>query len=96
MHKLVKKPLAETDLVDIWIFSFENWGEAQADRYLRLLDRQISKLLTNPLLGKSRDQVRAGYRSIHAERHVIYYCFTEDEVEVVRILHDLMEPVLHL
>ncbi len=60
------------------------------------LDGQISKMAKSPLLGKSRDYLRPGYRSIQLERHLIFYRVTDTAVEIVRVLHDSMDPELHL
>jgi plasmid stabilization system protein ParE len=53
---------AESDLIDIWRYSSEQWGEIQADKYLDELDCSIRKLADNPEIGLKRDYVRAGYR----------------------------------
>lgn len=42
---------AESDLIDIWRYSFEQWGELQADKYLDELDSGIRKLADNPAIG---------------------------------------------
>ena len=40
MHReLLKDRAAEADLIEIWMYSFENWGEVQADRYFAALER---------------------------------------------------------
>jgi plasmid stabilization system protein ParE len=31
MLEIFKQTLAEEDLIDIWFYSFEQWGAAQAD-----------------------------------------------------------------
>jgi toxin ParE1/3/4 len=96
LRRLVKKPLAESDLIDIWLYSFDTWGEAQANKYIKTLDSNLAKLLRNPLLGKSRDHLRARYRSVQIERHVVFYRVTENELELVRVLHVSMDPEFHL
>ena len=73
MFELFKKPLAEEDLKDIWLYSFRNWGETQADYYLQQLDARLQRLVDNPKLGKPRDSIRLGYRSIQVNRHIAYY-----------------------
>jgi plasmid stabilization system protein ParE len=40
---------AESDLVGIWQYSFEQWGELQADKYLDELDSGIRKLATSAM-----------------------------------------------
>jgi plasmid stabilization system protein ParE len=47
---------AESVLIDTWRYSFEQWGELQADKYLDELDSGIRKLAymrTIPRLGCS-------------------------------------------
>ncbi len=51
--------LAESDLIDIWRYSFDEWGEVQADKYLDELDSGIKRLAENPEIGMKRDFVRA-------------------------------------
>jgi putative addiction module CopG family antidote len=70
--------------------------EEQVDRYLKTLDVQMTKFLSHPLLGQSRDTLRSGYRSIQIERYLLFYRLSEVEVEIVRVLHVSMEPKLHL
>lgn len=65
--------LAESDLIDIWRYSFEQWGELQADKYLDELDSAIRKLADNPETGVKRDYVREGYRVLFFGSHAVYY-----------------------
>ncbi len=96
MVKIVKSPHAESDLENIWLYSFEKWGEKQADHYYDALLNGINHLAENPLLGKSRDQIRQGYRSLQINRHVIYYRIQADIIDIVRVLHEQMIPEKHL
>jgi toxin ParE1/3/4 len=97
LRNLVEKPLAEADIIDIWLYTFDKWGEAQADRYLKTLDIQMTKSLSHPLLSQSRDPLRLGYRSIQIERRLVFYRVSEvEEIEVIRVLHVSLEPELHL
>lgn len=38
MPRIVKQALADQDLVDIWLYTFSEWGEKQADKYLDDMD----------------------------------------------------------
>jgi toxin ParE1/3/4 len=86
---------AERDLLDVWIFSFERWGEEQADRYLDVLDRAIRSLSASPWRGTMRDYVRAGYRVLFVNQHAIYYLVEAAGIRVVRVLHRQMDPEHH-
>ncbi|WP_429524115.1 type II toxin-antitoxin system RelE/ParE family toxin [Paraburkholderia youngii] len=37
MKALVFSPAAEEDLDNIWDYSVENWGQRQAERYIRMI-----------------------------------------------------------
>lgn len=96
MADIVLTPLAATDLKGIWRYSFERWGAEQADRYLFELEAGIAQLAGNPQLGKAREAIRPGYRSLQLARHSVFYRLTGDAVEIVRVLHERMEPGAHL
>ena len=50
MRKVRKQTLAEADLVDVWIYTHDRWGEAQAERYFDELETGINRLARNPEL----------------------------------------------
>ena len=96
MREVLKRPRAYADLEGIWLYTHEQWGEEQADRYLRRLDKQIMALADAPERGKSAETIRAGYHSIHVGRHLVLYTFTDMIVSIRRVLHDQMDVGRHL
>lgn len=96
MHRIVRSPLAEEDLIDIWQYSYNKWGMDKAVEYLLQLDAGIQALANNPKMGKSRENTRRGYRSIQINRHVIYYRIDAEIVDIIRVLHERMIPNRHL
>lgn len=96
MSEIVKRPRARQDLKAIWRYSFEQWGEMQADKYLAELAAGIAQLGDNPRLGKPRDDLRPGYRSLRVNEHMVYYMLTPSTVRIVRVLHAGMDPDRHL
>ncbi len=95
MRTLIISERAEADLRAIWRYSFESWGETQADRYLDALDDEMRKSATEPERGKLRDPVRAGYWSRLVRQHIVFYTFTDTEVLIQRVLHGSMDPIRH-
>ncbi len=93
---LVKDRAAENDLIEIWIYSYERWGEEQADRYLSLIERTLLRLAEDPSSGRMREALRTGYWSVSVERHVVFYTFTESELRIRRVLHRVMDFERHL
>jgi toxin ParE1/3/4 len=79
------------DLADIWIYTEENWSEAQAKSYTRSIDAGIRAIAADPSRGRACDGLRAGYFQFSAGSHVIFYRRIETGVEVVRILHQRMD-----
>ncbi len=96
MRSIRKHALAESDLIGIWQYTFERWGEAQADKYLDELDRGIRRLATHSETGSKRDHVREGYRVLFVNSHAIYYTVALSAIHIVRVLHDQMDPDRHL
>jgi toxin ParE1/3/4 len=76
MRRIVKRLLAREDLKQIWRYSFNEWGEAQADKYFAEIAAAILKLQAHPYLGRSREDLRAGYYALRVNQHVIYYTLT--------------------
>lgn len=85
-----KQTKAEQDLIDIWLYTFSEWNEHQADKYLDQLDSTISKLINNPKLGMDCGYIKKGYRRLSALQHEIYYYLTDHSIEIVRVLHKRM------
>ena len=96
MREVLKRPRAYSDLEEIWLFTFEQWGEEQANRYVRRLNEEIINLAEEPERGRSLQTIRAGYFSVHVGRHLVLYTFTETTVSVRRVLHDQMDTGRHL
>jgi len=63
MIEIVRSPLAENDLLDIWQYSYNKWGANKAGEYLLQLDSGMQGLANNPLLGKLREFLRPHYQS---------------------------------
>jgi toxin ParE1/3/4 len=89
-------PAAELDLEDIWTYTIEHWGAAQADLYTNLLIAAFAELAQSPTIAPACDHIRPGYRRRHVERHVIYFRITDYGIAVIRILHDRMDAPRHL
>lgn len=96
MYKLYKQAQAEQDLINIWLYTYEAWGEAQADRYFQELNSGLKTLSHNPDIGKNRDSIREGYRSFQINRHVVFYKLASSTIQIMRVLHVRMDPELHI
>lgn len=98
MLKLHQQAKAREDLKKIWLYSFENYGEKQADKYYDELITAMERLKDNPHIGVSCDYIRSGYRQYQVNRHLIFYRLSKcnKKIHIVRVLHDRMEHKRHL
>ena len=89
-------PEAKRDLEAIWLYTLEEWGLEQANRYTDELTDVFAQLAAGPQLGTACDHIRTGYRRRRVGRHMVYYRMTDYGIAVVRILHDRMLPTRHV
>jgi len=78
---------AEDDLVEVYDRSLDDWGEAQADKYLDGLYAAFAALSIRPLAGRVRPEVGVAVRSRLYGSHVIFYMVRTERVDILRILH---------
>jgi toxin ParE1/3/4 len=83
---------AQIDIENIWLYTFETWSLEQADRYVNLILDEIEYLTRNPTSGKDIEHIREGYCQSKAKAHFIFYRIRleENEIEVIRVLHQKM------
>ena len=89
--------VAQADFDGIGDYTFETWGEEQADKYLAQLDKTFVMLAQTPGIGKARNDLGANMKSCPCGSHIIF--FRRDahgDVEILRILHERMDFARHL
>lgn len=89
-------PAAQRDLSEIWDFTEEHWGVAQAELYITEIRAAIERIVADPLRGRACDEVRQGYRRYGVGSHLVFYVEAPGGVDVVRVLHQRMDPARHL
>ncbi|HBC08964.1 MAG TPA: hypothetical protein DC046_15500 [Rhodospirillaceae bacterium] len=91
-------PRAGRDLGEIWDYTANRWGMAQAETYLRSLQSALEFLAAEPERGQACDDIRPGYRRQPTGSHVIFYKMSEtaDGIDVIRILHQRMDVAQNL
>lgn len=86
MARVTRRPLATTDILDIWDYIADDSVE-QADRWVDRLDEKLALIATQPLMGRARVELDAEVRSLSFGRYVIFYVPTHDGIDVLRVLH---------
>jgi toxin ParE1/3/4 len=94
---VILSPDARADFTDILLYTWQQWGEDQRDRYEAILTQAIAALAEFPEAGALRPLLFPGCRVRVVELHILYYRIRNDKIEVVRILHGRADPrrVLH-
>lgn len=87
---------AETDLFEIGVYTWNEWGEDQSARYLALIRETCEGIIPRKHRFARSVPTRPALLRWRCERHVIYFRTVDDGVEIVRILHDRMLPSRHL
>lgn len=86
MTRVVYRPLAGSDISDIWDFIAED-SVLQADSWVDNLDAKLRLLSTQPLMGRSREELLPSLRSQPFGRYVIFYMPLSDGLDVIRVIH---------
>ncbi|MFM8765438.1 MAG: type II toxin-antitoxin system RelE/ParE family toxin [Spartobacteria bacterium] len=88
--KLLLAPRTKEDILEIWEFIAAH-DEVAADRYIDHLRDRALELIAFPQLGRTRDEIQPGLRSLLARNHLIFYRLQDAEIQVLRILHGSMD-----
>jgi toxin ParE1/3/4 len=86
---------ALVDLEEIDDYTFREWGEEQAVRYLAQLSACCDRVSENPLLGRQCGEILPGLRRIEQGKHVVFYQQLDGGVYIWRILRRGMLPSIH-
>lgn len=94
--RLIASPDARRDLRHIARRSEREWGLARQKLYLASIHEQFRILSESPEIGRPRDDLGDGYRSLPIGRHMIFYQVSRDVVRILRVLHQHMDANLHV
>ncbi len=96
MLNIYKQSQAKQDLIDVWLYTFNQWGEAQADKYLDGLENALKLLAEQPLMSRERTEFEPPVRIFSYEQHIIIYLIIDEGINVIRVLHKSMDTAQHL
>jgi toxin ParE1/3/4 len=97
MANVIFRQAAIDDLNNIWGYTYEQWSEAQADKYYAMLKLSCIEIGKKPEIGKQYNEINKGLLGLQVGRHIIFYqCINKYEIEVIRILHERMDLKIRL
>lgn len=84
---------ADEDLLSIFRYTHETWGEEQVRIYLSLLEAARDQLTQNPFCpgSKPREDLAVGCRIFRAGKHYFVYRIQDEYLATARILHESMD-----
>ena len=86
MARVTRRPEAADDVLEIWDFIADD-SVAEADRWVDRLDERLLLWATQPMIGRSRDELEPGLRSMAFGRYVVFFMPLPDGIDIVRVLH---------
>jgi toxin ParE1/3/4 len=92
MVNVILRQEAIDDLTDIWEYTLQEWSENQADKYFETIKFACKEIGQNPNIGKVYTEISKNLLGLKSGKHIIFYHkISEDEIEVIRILHERMD-----
>lgn len=92
MPKVILRQEAIDDLTEIWNYTVQEWSEKQADKYYETIRSACKAIGENPTIGKVYTEISTYLLGFKSEKHILFYHqISEDEVEILRILHEKMD-----
>ena len=86
MARVTLRPQAEVDILEIWEFIAAD-SIAAADKWVDDLDEKMALWATQPMMGRARDELAPGIRSLAFGRYVVFFAPLPEGIDVVRVLH---------
>lgn len=84
--RLLLTPSASADLEAIWLYTFETWSMAQADRYIDALSNSFEVLRDMPEIARERPEFSPPMRIHPTGQHLIVYRSSDEALTVIRVL----------
>ena len=87
---------ARADIKDILLYSYGQFGEAQALKYKNELEACFQLLADTPDIGRKCNEIKAGYQRHEHAQHIVFYRKRKNDIFIIRVLHNSMDAERHL
>ncbi len=83
---------AVLDLTKIWEYTKSKWSEKQAEKYYRLIINSCNQISDKPEIGKDYPEILPNLKGLKTAKHIIFYRSNQNnDIEIIRILHEKMD-----
>ena len=90
-------PAARHDIRGIWVYTAEQWGERQADRYMGRLETCFQGLAEGQTRSRSSSDQFPQVRVTRCQHHYVFYVHPEGQKPlVIAVLHERMDMLARL
>ncbi|QQB14038.1 type II toxin-antitoxin system RelE/ParE family toxin [Brevibacterium casei] len=96
MNRYRLSAAAQRDLSEIWDYTERRWDSNQAENYMQQIRSAVEHIAADPGRGRAVNEIREGYRRFATGSHVLFYRVRPKGVDVIRVLHQRMDPTRHL
>ncbi len=87
---------AESDFIDILVYTAQEWGEEKLHEYDASLSHALVVVKDNPFLGYRHNLLPEDHRCFNVRKHVLVYQIKNSHIYVLRILHQRMNLPDHV
>jgi toxin ParE1/3/4 len=94
--QIKKTVLADEDLIGIYLYGCQNFGQSKAESYYAEIHQTFLFLADNPLASPERFEFEPPVRIHGHGKHLIIYTIEDEFVLIVRVLHHRMDVARHL
>ncbi len=96
MTKYTLSKKASDDLINIFRYTYKNFNINQVESYLSELEECFIMLSNEPELAHRVEDIRKDYFRYLFSKHAVYFKARENDIFIVRVLHQQMKYELHL
>ena len=94
--KYIITEAAYRDLDEIWFYTFQKWSESRADSYFEMIIHEIEIISEGPEHAKKISKIKDQYYYFRASSHYVFFKHGDKRIEIIRILHKMMDFSQHL
>lgn len=87
MSEWVLSENAADDLIEIYVYTYQEFGERQAEAYTGEIEAKFSMLADSPKIGTVLAEIPGDYRQSVFRSHVIVYRTLGQGIFIARVLH---------
>ncbi len=86
MSRILRTARAEADLREVWAYIAQD-SQRAADKVLDSIAAACKDLAENPAIGRVREELARGLRSLAVGKYVLFYRGEKAGIVVIRVLH---------